>query len=1478
MKHIKRSIWIFIVAALLVTLLPMLLIHIPAVQRSIAQITANWLSEKTGAKTSIKSVEIMLFNQLNIKDVYIEDQQGDTLLYAKRLSLGFDPFAIVRRHYRIHSARLSKFTLHLSREDEQSPLNIRFLLDAFQNPNTTKTHIDLNINRLYLYDGSITYRNYAHFPKDNSLNFNDIKITDCYAKLQIKRWTNHVIETSLKQLKFKEQSGFEVKNMTAALKMDNDSLKISGLNLKLPHSDFQMKVVATGNHLLQPPVDWTDSVDWQVSLLPSEIAWKDLIAFYPLQNVLPQSVSVNGKMEGSLNDIKISRLDLFQSDGAWALNTQLHLMNLFEKEDADGFQFQGYIKDSYIQPSEIQKLADMFVKQQTTLPDYLHHLGMLILNGEMSGSTNNWNLSLLSATDVGNAELVIQLIKNQQYQLNIGMLSEDGIRLNELLDNNDLGNLQMAVNIETTFNQLSDIQGNINAVVDKFTFKNYDYENIQVSGNFVSNGFNGRITMDNPAGQLFADAAIRLADARSEYHISMQANDWQLDRLNLLHSAVHPKITFRSQLYLTGNQTDNIDGQCALQHIELETDRGDCVIDSLVIALRQQSETDSLTIQSDILNGELTGVFSTETLLPTLRHSLASYLPSLFNDTDEQPDIQPDVNWHFTLDNTQKISEILALPVVFYDSAVFAGAYNGEQNLIQTYIGCPHFYCAGSNFNEGNIELNNGNSYLELKIKGNKQQKKTADLPVEAAFRAANDSIYSNLTWGAKGDKYQGKLDFTTQISLPENAKRLDAFFAIHPSEMVFNDSIWRMTPTTISYQADKISIHNFQAAHNLQQIDIEGDISENPNDQLFVQLQKVDLDYIFKSLKIEALTFGGIATGEVRAKDVYHTRELSTQLQISNFSFNDAVFGELDLRGRWDNEKQGVEMLGHVVKNDSSWVDIDGYIYPVAEELSILFEAHRSEATFLRKYLNNVVKDISGELTGNIRLFGSLNYPEIEGEAWAKDCSFGIEFLNTRYSFSDSILFKPNEISVRNVTLYDVYGHQALFSGSVFHRYFLDFKFAANLTMTDFLVFNAIQRNSPTFYGRVFGSGATNITGTEESVEIDVNLQNSNDTELTLDFMKKPDVIDYDFITFVNKNFSDEPYIIDNKTNNSSAHTVAKTDIRLNLLVSVNNDAVLNLVMDPLTNDKITASGTGNMQIQYGTQTPLKVIGNYQIENGKYNFSFQQAFFRKFDLAEGSSIDFHGDPLTANLDIKAAYTLSANLGDLDQQLLVANENNHRLSARNNVPVSCVLLLSGPLEQPVIQFDVELPGATSELERQVKSYIRTDDMMSRQMIYLLLMGRFYTAPEYAQTERSTADLSLLTSTLSSQISNLLGNLSNTIQIGTNYHQSYYEGGDSPSTEVELLLSSTLLNNRLIINGNIGYVDNPYLKTINEDMPLIGDFDFEYKLTKSGDIRLKGFNHYNYRNFFSNSPEMTQGFGILFRRDFNRLWDIFIHKK
>jgi len=189
------------------------------------------------------------------------------------------------------------------------------------------------------------------------------------------------------------------------------------------------------------------------------------------------------------------------------------------------------------------------------------------------------------------------------------------------------------------------------------------------------------------------------------------------------------------------------------------------------------------------------------------------------------------------------------------------------------------------------------------------------------------------------------------------------------------------------------------------------------------------------------------------------------------------------------------------------------------------------------------------------------------------------------------------------------------------------------------------------------------------------------------------------------------------------------------------------------------------------------------------------------------------------------------------------------------------------MRSPEISFDLELPGSNEELERQVKSLVNTEDMMTRQIIYLLVLNKFYT-PDYANGYRGSEFSAVASSAISQQLSGLLNSLTDKVQIGANIRAS--QDGFTNDTEMEMLLSSQLLNNRLLFNGNFGYKNNVNL---NQNV-FVGEFDLEYKLTKTGDIRLKAYNHANDMYQYLKQSLTTQGVGIIFKKDFTNVSDIF----
>ncbi len=163
---------------------------------------------------------------------------------------------------------------------------------------------------------------------------------------------------------------------------------------------------------------------------------------------------------------------------------------------------------------------------------------------------------------------------------------------------------------------------------------------------------------------------------------------------------------------------------------------------------------------------------------------------------------------------------------------------------------------------------------------------------------------------------------------------------------------------------------------------------------------------------------------------------------------------------------------------------------------------------------------------------------------------------------------------------------------------------------------------------------------------------------------------------------------------------------------------------MDPVGGDKIRAHGSGAMQIGYSSDSDeMTMYGKYTLSDGMYNFTLQDLILKDFTIRPGSNISFNGDPFKAILDINAIYRVNTNLADLDKSFTTDRDLN-----RTNVPVDAVLAVKGDLEAPEISFDIELPTLTQDVARKVKSIISTEDMMSRQIIYLLALCLLYTSP------------------------------------------------------------------------------------------------------------------------------------------------------
>lgn len=115
-------------AIVLLFLLLVVALQFPAVQTYVTTRVANILSSQTGTVISVEHIGIRLPKAIDIRGVYLEDIQGDTLLYSGRLTIDVSLPGLLRQKISVKQLSLSDVSLSITRLQPDSLFNYEFLL------------------------------------------------------------------------------------------------------------------------------------------------------------------------------------------------------------------------------------------------------------------------------------------------------------------------------------------------------------------------------------------------------------------------------------------------------------------------------------------------------------------------------------------------------------------------------------------------------------------------------------------------------------------------------------------------------------------------------------------------------------------------------------------------------------------------------------------------------------------------------------------------------------------------------------------------------------------------------------------------------------------------------------------------------------------------------------------------------------------------------------------------------------------------------------------------------------------------------------------------------------------------------------------------------------------------------------------------------------------------------------------------------
>ena len=1440
---------------------------------------AEELSDLLNTRVTIGRINIGLLNRIIIDDVLLDDQDEQEMLKVTRLSAKFDIMPFFKGKISISSVQLFDFNINLQKKTPDSPPNFKFVLDAFASNDTVKKNnsLDLRINSILIRRGRMAYHVLSEEETPGKFNAKHIHLQNIIANISLKALSKDSINLGIKRLSLDEKvSGFSLKKMSLKLVANSRQTSIDNFAIELPETSLKLDTIHLIYDSLKAFDRFTEQVRFSFRTLPSQITLKDISPFLPALSHFKEPISLDMEVKGTVNQLTCSHLEITADNRQFRLKGDVALQDLSHPQDAYVF---GTLSELTATTRGVGFLVRNLSHDYNGVPPVLERLGNVSFRGEVSGYFTDIVTYGQLHTDLGGVNMDLKLSSDKSKGLFAysGAVKTTDYKLGKLLANEQLG--------EITFNL--DVHGRhvtdrlpvveLKGLIASVDYSRYRYENITLDGEYKQGGFNGKVALDDPNGSIYLNGDVNVSSRIPTFNFQAIINKLRPHDLNLTSKYPDTEFSLKLRANFTGGSVDEMIGEINVDSLEFMSPEKQYFMNNMNIRASKQNNENQLRLTSEFLTASVEGKFQYHTLPASILNIMRKYVPSLILPPKKPIETHNNFQFDIHIYNTDILSTIFDIPLTVYTHSTLKGYFNDPLQRLRVEGYFPRLQYKNNFIESGMILCENPSDHIRARVRLTNLKKKGAvNLSLDA--QAKDDNISTTLNWGnSAAVTYSGQLAAVAKFLRTEGEKPLlKAMVEVKPTDIILNDTLWQIHPSQVVVDSGKVDVNNFYFSHQDRYVRINGRLSDNPQDSVKVDLKDINMGYVFDIASIsDDVNFEGDATGTAYASGVFKKPVMNTRLFIKNFSLNQGRLGDLNIYGEWDNENRGIRLDASIKDISTTPSRVTGIIHPLKPEsgLDLNIEANELNLKFLEHYMKSIANDIKGRATGKVHFYGKFKGLNLDG-AVMTDASMNFDILNTHFAIKDTILLAPSGLTFNNIHISDMEGHSGRMNGYLHFQHFKNLNYRFEIQANNMLVMNTKESTDMPFYGTVYGTGNALLTGNAiQGLDVNVAMTTNRNSIFTYINGSVASATSNQFIKFVDKTprrtIQDSIQIISYyeqlQQKRQEAEEEQKTDIRLNILVDATPDATMKIIMDPVAGDYISGKGTGNIRTEFYNKGDVKMFGSYQINQGVYKFSLQEVIRKDFVIKNGSTITFNGAPLDANLDIQASYTVnSASLNDL------IPEESSSIIQQPNVKVNCIMNLSGILVRPTIKLGIELPNERDEVQTLVRNYISTEEQMNMQILYLLGIGKFYTE-DARNNQNSNVMSSVLSSTLSGQLNNALSQVfeTNNWNIGTNLST-----GDKGWTdmEVEGILSGQLLNNRLLINGNFGYRDNPMANT-----NFVGDFEAEWLINRSGDIRLKAYNETNDR-YYTKTNLTTQGVGIMYKKDFNKWSDLFFWNK
>ncbi|MBA2499598.1 MAG: translocation/assembly module TamB domain-containing protein [Chitinophagaceae bacterium] len=1274
---------------------------------------------------------------------------------------------------------------------------------------------------------------------------------------------------------FREQSGFILSGLRTDFFYGPRQAFLRNLVIKTPGTIIRRSAMISYPSLEAIQND-LGLLTLNANIRESRIQVKDILAFAPQLRGQPGFTNpqatwiVDGDVHGTMQQLFVNDF-YFQG----LQNTRLHIDgSLAGLSDMNTISADLAIKEFTTSRSDLS----LFIPKDA-VPDNITIPERIGLRGTVRGNTASLNANLAINTSSGNATINGQF-KQLSNPQNLGYdldLTTQSLNLGNILQMSEtLGTLSSDLRLSGSGFDPKTMIAKMDGVITSVTYNNYNYNNINITGDIQDQQFNVLASITDPNIDLDIDASGNLSGSYPSIQLNAQIDSIKTYALNLTPDTIIYRGNIVGDFPVT--DPDRLQGTLMATQSLMVYNGQRMVLDTMHLIADETDSSRYLQIISAPVNARLEGQYKLTELATVFQQAIQPYFNIMPPGSSLPPPTAPYDFVFNVVVRDHPLVKVFVPDLQELQTIQMNGNFNSDTGWT-AHVEAPYLKQGTQEIH--NLVVDAGTDVNEINLRAT----------IDQFTNGPGFKLYkTNITATIGNNQVQFDLENLDKAGLekyalagtfnqPENNRYV---FSLNQNGLLLNYDPWNVSAgNEIIITPEYVNVNNFELTRNNQRISLNSEASGNA--PINIQLSNFQLATLTAFVKQDSLALTGTLNGEAQVKNILQQPLITSDLTISDLAFNQDTIGNVVMK--LNNASGDVYNADVRVTGRGNDIVITGNYFEDGR-LDLTGNINALQLNTIEGSTFGAVSNAEGTIDGNIRIQGTINQPDINGRLNFNNTAFTISMLGGRFRIdNESIVVNDQGIRFDTFTIKDSTGNTAVLDGYAYTTDFTNFDFALDLKADDFTGINSTRQQNDLFYGKLTFNADLHINGTSLQPVVDGTVRVNENTNFTVVLPQpKPGVAEREgIVEFVDMDGTLNDSLFMSRYDSLNSSGIVGFDITTN--IELDREAVFNLVVDEANGDFMNLKGEANLTAGIDPSGNITLTGSYELYEGSYQFSIS-LLKRKFNIQRGSRIVWMGTPTDATVDLTAIYIANtAPLGLVQDQL---SQPEQAVFYRQKLPFEVYLKMEGELMKPLISFDIVLPDdGNYNVNNDVLLNTRTrlnqlrqqPTELNKQVFALLLMNRFVSENPFASSgdgfsagafARQSVS-KLLTEQLNQLASGLIQGVD--IDFGISSVDDYTTGERQNRTDLNVGLSKRLLNDRLKVTvGSNFELEGPSASN-QQTNNIGGNVAIDYQLSKDGRYLIRAYRKNEYEGVLEGQVIET-GLSFIITLDYDHFRNLF----